>query len=138
MTTDKQFMTMFYAGWGMRCCGEPIFIGDILEEYEVATIDETFKGSPFFQECDFYYDNHGCFGIGDESIRFLTGKVLDIREIWHNQQTKVDQIIEVESAGDVYCSPGKDWHLDGYLIRVEVMELHRCEHGLLVRTDKNS
>ena len=135
MTIDKQFVTMFYAGWGMRCCGDPIFIGDILNEYEVAIIDETFKGSLFFQECDFYYDNHRCFGIDDESIRFLTGKVQDIREIWQNQQTKVDQIIEVQSAGDVYHPPEKDWRLEGYLIHLEVMELHRCEHGSLVRAD---
>ena len=131
-STTSQIVTMFYEGWGMRCCGDPIFVGDVLEKYDVAIIDDTFEGSEIFKEADFYSDNHGCPGIPDEKIRFLSGKVLGIREVWDKDYGKVNHIIDVDSAGDRYISPGKEWSLHGYLIQLELTEIHRCEHGSMV------
>lgn len=107
---------VYYAGWGMQCCGEPIRIGDEFEE-EVARLDE----SDYLKArlgADYYYDNHSNVPFSMDKLLTISGTVKSIRAIWgsNDEETKMTSIDYADGSEDI--APEGESFLNGYLIEL--------------------
>ena len=128
--TEKKIVKIYYEGWGMDCCGDPIHIGDLLTDFDVGILHEGFSKPATKFGADYYYDNHGNIGIPNEEQRTIEANVLSIQEYWQELReekavfvsTGLTLLRDVTVADRFPKSPGKSWRLNGFLIEVELLD----------------
>ena len=101
---------LFYEGWEMECCGEPIHIGDKFEEEVIALSSEKRFNA------DYYFDNHGNHSFNPDRSVLISGTVKSILAIWSDNEDKVVQVGCADGKEDV--GPEGEDYLSGYLIEL--------------------
>ena len=128
--SENKIVKIYYEGWGMDCCGDPIHVGDVLTEFDVGILHEDFSELATKLGADYYYDNHGNIGIPNEEQRTIEAKVLSIQEYWKQLRKEKAVFVatgqtllrDVTVADRFPKSPGESWWLDGFLIEVELLD----------------
>ena len=107
---NKSSKLVFYEGWGMECCGEPIHIGDTFEEEVIAL-----SANNLFN-ADYFFDNHGNCTFDQNRSILISGKVKKILAIWG---VNGEKIIQIDCADGKERSPEGEDFLNGYIIELE-------------------
>ncbi len=82
-------IVIYYAGWGYECCGDPLQVGDTIEDYFV-----TEEENPSWGE-EVYYDGHGNLSGDPARSFYVDGKVERIQALVKVEKSQEELLTDI-------------------------------------------
>lgn len=84
-------MVIYYAGLGYKCCGDPLQVGDTIEDYFVTEEEDPTWGE------EVYYDGHGNLSGDPARSFYVDGKVERIQALVKVEKSPEELLIDMPS-----------------------------------------
>lgn len=84
-------MVIYYAGWGYECCGDPLQVGDTIEDYFVTEEEDPTWGE------EVYYDGHGNLSGDPARSFYVDGKVERIQALVKVEKSPKELLIDIHN-----------------------------------------
>lgn len=115
-------MVIYYAGWGYKCCGDPLQVGDTVEDYFVTEEEDPTWGE------EVYYDGHGNLSGDPTRSFYVDGKVERIQALVKVEKAPEELLIDMPSTESLLPldSEGKysEWFLTAFLLTITPTAVH--------------
>lgn len=82
-------MVIYYAGWGYECYGDPLQVGDTIEEYFVTEEEDPTWGE------EVYYDGHGNLSGAPARLFYVDGKVERVQALVKVEKSPEELLIDI-------------------------------------------
>lgn len=82
-------MVIYYAGWGYECYGDPLQVGDTIEDYFVTEEEDPTWGE------EVYYDGHGNLSGDPARSFYVDGKVERIQALVKVEKLPEELLIDL-------------------------------------------